>query len=560
MASINGDDDGSGYGARGTSPTGSGVIGDGPQHAGVVATSVTGSGVSAFSDSGPGVVSLSNSGPGVAGRSVDGDGVTGMSDRGLGVSGESGDAVGVQGRSALDNGVLGSTDSGESAGVFGRNAAAEDGNGVVGLADGLRGIGVFGRSERRGIGVVGSGATGVSGQGGVGPGVQGSSSSSHGVAGSTDRAGAAGVLGIQRSAPGAGVRGEGLDVGVEGVGKSGVRGRGISGASNSIGVAGVADGLGAHGVSGEATGDWGKGLEGVANGFGARGVTGEATGNDTIGVAGKGETGVSGTGEIKGVSGSASPGAVAGVWGEGRGQTPGVRGDSQDGPGVMGMSPANGTGVYGFATNGAGVVGRSIYPTNIGPHGFAGNFMGAVNVTGPVHKSGGGFRIDHPLEPEEKYLDHSFVESDEMKNIYDGTAQLDVDGIATISLPPWLEVLNADFRYQLTALGRPAPQLHIGSELADGSFTIAGGNPDQRVCWQISGRRQDRWAETYPVTPEVDKLDVERGRYRHPELYDLPPERGVAFGQHGDLFNDDDTVRETLKRLEQQRDTPDESD
>ena len=67
-------------------------------------------------------------------------------------------------------------------------------------------------------------------------------------------------------------------------------------------------------------------------------------------------------------------------------------------------------------------------------------------VTGEVIKSGGTFRIDHPLDPENKYLSHSFVESWEMLNVYTGNAVLDEDGRATVRMPEWFEPLNRDFR------------------------------------------------------------------------------------------------------------------
>ena len=57
--------------------------------------------------------------------------------------------------------------------------------------------------------------------------------------------------------------------------------------------------------------------------------------------------------------------------------------------------------------------------------GYAGYFNGKVNVTGTLTKAGGSFIIDHPLDPANKYLSHSFVESPDMKNIYDGIAVLD---------------------------------------------------------------------------------------------------------------------------------------
>ena len=48
-----------------------------------------------------------------------------------------------------------------------------------------------------------------------------------------------------------------------------------------------------------------------------------------------------------------------------------------------------------------------------------------------------------------------------MKNIYDGIAILDANGEAEIEFPDWFSALNKDFRYQLTAVGAPGPNLHI---------------------------------------------------------------------------------------------------
>jgi hypothetical protein len=46
----------------------------------------------------------------------------------------------------------------------------------------------------------------------------------------------------------------------------------------------------------------------------------------------------------------------------------------------------------------------------------------------------------------------SFVESPDMKNVYDGLVVLDDKGEAKIELPDWFGALNKDFRYQLTAI------------------------------------------------------------------------------------------------------------
>lgn len=120
------------------------------------------------------------------------------------------------------------------------------------------------------------------------------------------------------------------------------------------------------------------------------------------------------------------------------------------------------------------------------------------------------FRIDHPLEPD-RYLQHAAIESDRVMNLYDGVVTLDAAGEATVTLPEWFEAVNRDFRYQLTALGAPAPGLYIARELADGSFSIAGGPPGGRVSWQVSGERNDAYMQENPFVLEPLKSDSPPG-------------------------------------------------
>ena len=77
---------------------------------------------------------------------------------------------------------------------------------------------------------------------------------------------------------------------------------------------------------------------------------------------------------------------------------------------------------------------------------------GSVYIGGTLTKNGGSFRIDHPLDPANKYLQHSFVESPDMMNVYNGNVITDATGYADILLPEWFGALNRDFRYQLTVL------------------------------------------------------------------------------------------------------------
>ena len=72
-----------------------------------------------------------------------------------------------------------------------------------------------------------------------------------------------------------------------------------------------------------------------------------------------------------------------------------------------------------------------------------GTLAGPVNVNDNLSKSGGSFKIDHPQNPANKYLYHSFVESPDMKNIYDGTITTDATGFARVTMPESLKHLIA---------------------------------------------------------------------------------------------------------------------
>lgn len=191
-----------------------------------------------------------------------------------------------------------------------------------------------------------------------------------------------------------------------------------------------------------------------------------------------------------------------------------------------------GTAVYGGG--GTGVHG---YGSSIGVHGessaygawFDGHVqvVGNLLVTGVVNKSGGTFKIDHPLDPANKYLNHSFVESPDMKNVYDGVAVLDDSGSVSVELPEWFEVLNGNFRYQLTCIGGFAP-VYIAEKISGNHFTIGGGEPGMEVSWQVTGIRQDPFAEEYRFAVEEEKPPEEVGLYLHPELYGQPESMSVT--------------------------------
>jgi hypothetical protein len=222
----------------------------------------------------------------------------------------------------------------------------------------------------------------------------------------------------------------------------------------------------------------------------------------------------------------------------------GVRGQSQKSTGVLGGSH-DGFGVAGISGNWAGLYCNSSYD-------YAAVLNGKVKITGNLEKAGGSFKIDHPLDPANKYLCHSFVESPDMKNVYDGVVVLDGKGKAEIELPDWFGILNKDFRYQLTAIGAPGPNLYIAEEISDATttntkynksssnknknknknnnsrFKIAGGNSGMKVSWQVTGIRRDPWANANRIQVEEDKPTKERGYYLHPDLYGQPEENGIS--------------------------------
>ena len=131
-----------------------------------------------------------------------------------------------------------------------------------------------------------------------------------------------------------------------------------------------------------------------------------------------------------------------------------------------------------------------------------------------------------------------------MMNVYNGNVLLDDMGEAWIKLPEWFEALNKDFRYQLTCIGGFA-QVYVAEEIHDNSFMIAGGTPGLKVSWQVTGIRQDPWAEANHPAVEEDKKDKELGYYLYPGLYDQPEEKSTEWAR--------DPVRRERMKEERER-------
>jgi hypothetical protein len=153
-----------------------------------------------------------------------------------------------------------------------------------------------------------------------------------------------------------------------------------------------------------------------------------------------------------------------------------------------------------------------------GPPGSQVFVTGNMLVEGFLQKGGGSFKIDHPLDPRNKYLYHSFVESPDMMNIYNGNVTTDDKGYSTIVLPDWFEALNKDFRYQLTIIGKDSwARARVSEEIANNRFVIQTDVPNTKVSWQITGIRKDAFADSHRIPVEENKPDNEKGTCLHQE-------------------------------------------
>ncbi|MFZ2873038.1 MAG: hypothetical protein WAZ94_00995 [Phycisphaerales bacterium] len=232
-------------------------------------------------------------------------------------------------------------------------------------------------------------------------------------------------------------------------------------------------------------------------------------------------------------------------------------------------SSSSGRGVYALATSGGGttygVLGesRSVYgfgvygiatadlSANV-PYGVAGQCSTAssgyaVYAFGDSGASGTkSFRIDHPIDPENKYLLHYSAESPEVINFYRGTVMLDGAGEAVVELPAYFAGINKSPSYQLTAVGAPMPMLHVAEEISEESlkageragpgvappicsFRIAGGVRGAKVSWEVKALRNDLRMRLHGAPVQRDKTGPERGKYQHPGYYGQPAELGVDF-------------------------------
>jgi hypothetical protein len=339
---------------------------------------------------------------------------------------------------------------------------------------------------------------------------------------------------------------------------------GATGATGATGPAGPAGPAGPQGPAGTITLPFNGSAAGVGNavlnitdtspghsavaGHGAQALAGSATGGSGVGAYGgpsngtDAVTGFGGTGVYTVGGTGTAPSDVGGIGlngygGDAPGQLaiggPGVKatGGNAGGEFAQGGDGIDATGGTGGFAGGDGIYAVAGVSNTSSLSPYAGVFNGDVDVEGALSKSSGSFKIDHPLDPANKYLYHSFVESPDMLNIYNGNVTTDSGGTAIVSMPAWFEALNMDFRYQLTVIGQFA-QAIVASEISNGSFTIKTSKPSVKVSWMVTGIRQDAWANAHRIQVEVEKTPRDQGHYIHPELFGHAGEPSIVETHH----------------------------
>ena len=445
-------------------------------------------------------------------RSIRGNGTTGQLPKWI-ASDTIGDSIVTESNGNIG---IGTTAPGSKLTVAGRIEAFTEGiiPAIFGRSE--SGIGVRGNSDSS-FGVFGSSNTsrGVQGLSNSGDGVFGFSLTGNGVRGDTSNPTTAGVFGFNNGNGGTGVRG----VSITGFGVFGSSDTftAVEARSNSgFGVFGSSStNTGVHGQSQTKTGVFGT--TGGVQGFGVWGV------NTSAGTAVVGEA-PNGTGVV----GSTNSDLGTGVLGLNNGRGEAIRAQTLRGIGVF-SNTATGIALLGVSEAGTAVAGVS----GSGP---AGSFNGDVSISGMLTKGGGSFKIDHPLDPANKTLSHSFVESPDMMNIYNGNVITDQLGEATVTLPAYFEALNSDYRYQLTVIGQYA-QAIVADEVKNNRFRITTNIPNVKVSWQVTGVRRDAWATRHRITVEEEKPQGERGYYLHPELFGQTEDRDIEWVRRPELMN-----------------------
>ena len=248
------------------------------------------------------------------------------------------------------------------------------------------------------------------------------------------------------------------------------------------------------------------------DGVGSYGMTTATTG---IGVFGEN---TASTGETYGVRGISRSATGYGV----NGHTTSTTGLNAGG--LFQSDSTSGFGLYAYDSSSSGTIYGVYGAANVAAGGYAVFAEGDLGASGVKP-----FRIDHPLDPEHKYLLHYASESPYPQNFYSGNTVTDASGYAWIELPDYFAEVNANFKYQLTVVSKDFVQAVVSEEIKENRFQIRTSAPSTKVSWRIEADRNDRYVQFKKPMDVQDKIGREKGTYQHPEFYGQPEEKGLTY-------------------------------
>jgi len=393
-------------------------------------------------------------------------------------------------------------------GVYGE-ATGDNGRGVNGAATGANGIGVRGAATgNNGIGVLGA-ATGANGTG---------------VWGITDQATGIGVRGVNTNANGT------AGVFVNTAASGGGTGYGVIGITQQSGANGVyaytanAASIGALWAVNDAPAGTGTGL--------GAGILSRQRGGSALVANLRNDGSLSFTYFINtvitayhmgGVSGANAPAGIVAQVASNDNNARAIVGQHNDGP-----TTANAFAVTGIMARGANSTGLAI--AVLGNNTRTGLGDWAVFANGNMGASGvKPFMIDHPLDPENKYLLHYAAEGPEPYNLYRGVVTTDASGRAVVHLPDYFEAANKDFSYYLQPIGTFA-QVIVEEEVRNNEFVIRTDKPNVKVSWMVLATRNDPYVRYFWKPTVIEKSPEQRGKYLIPQVYGKDDSYGIFPG------------------------------
>jgi len=141
---------------------------------------------------------------------------------------------------------------------------------------------------------------------------------------------------------------------------------------------------------------------------------------------------------------------------------------------------------------------------------------GGVTITGTLSKSGGSFKIPHPVAglSTTKHLVHSFLEGPQMDLIYRGKIDL-VDGTATVNIDTkagmtegTFVLLNRDIQcFTSNETGWTAVKGSVSGNIL--TITAQDNTCTDTISWMVVGERQDDTVKSLDMTDSEGNLIVE---------------------------------------------------